>query len=377
MPFMKNIFLGVIALLVFTNAHAQTSNTKPVIANLLVGTYTKKGSKGIYVFNFDTATGKATQLSATDSCDNPSFLTISKDKQFVYAVNETSNGMLSAFAFNNNKLKLLQQKPTKGADPCYIALSPDEHTIFVANYSGGSITQFHRFADGRISNPQQHVQHNGSSINASRQEKAHVHGTFFSPNGKYLLTPDLGMDQVAIYPYSNSTSLPLDIQKTSFIQSTPGAGPRHLAFSKNGKFIYIIEELTGSISVYSFTNGKASFVQTVFTHPTNFNGAPGSADIHISPDGLFLYASNRGEENNIAKFPILSNGKLDDKKRTLTPSGGKMPRNFTISQDGNWVLVAHQGTDNIVVFKRDKITGEITNTGNSIKISMPVCLVMF
>ena len=365
-------FIAVIAILFAIQSYAQSP-----VANLLVGTYTAKGSKGIYVFNFDTATGKAIELSHTDSCNNPSFLTISKDKQFVYAVNETSNGMISAFAFNNNKLKLLQQKSTKGADPCYITLSPDQHNIFVANYSSGNITQFHRFANGLVSNAQQTIQHTGRSIDTSRQEKAHVHGTFFTPNGGYLLTPDLGMDQVSIYPYAQNASLPLDTEKTTVIDSKPGAGPRHLAFSNNGKFIYVIEELTGSISVYSFAKGKTTFIQTVYTHPTSFSGKPGSADIHISPDGLFLYASNRGAENNIAKFPILSNGKLDENKRTLTPSGGKMPRNFTISEDGNWVLVAHQGTDNISIFKRDKLNGELTNTGNTIKVSMPVCLVLF
>jgi 6-phosphogluconolactonase len=346
-------------------------------ANLLVGTYTQKGSKGIYVFNFDTATGKAIELSHTDSCMNPSFLTISKDKQFVYAVNESSQGMVSSFALKNNQLVPLQKKSTNGADPCYITLSPDEHSIFVANYSGGSITQFHRFADGLISNAQQFIQHEGKSVNPARQEKAHVHGTFFSPNGNYLLTPDLGMDQVNIYPYSSNTSLPLDISKSKTIISTPGAGPRHIAFSKNGRFIYVMEELTGSISVYNFLKGQASFIQTVFTHDKTYKGKPGSADIHLSPDGLFLYASNRGDENNIAKFSILSNGKLDEQHMALYSTQGIKPRNFTISEDGNWLLVANQDSDNIVVFRRNKTNGNLINTGNTIKVSMPVCLVLF
>jgi 6-phosphogluconolactonase len=346
-------------------------------ANLLIGTYTQKGSNGIYVFSFDTATGKATELSHTDSCTSPSFLTISKDKQFVYAVNETSQGMVSAFSLQNNKLALLQQKATNGADPCYITLSPDEHNLFVANYTGGSITQFHRFADGLISNAQQHIQHSGKSINTLRQEKAHVHGTFFTPNGNYLLTPDLGMDQISIYPYHQNASLPLEATNAKSIISKSGAGPRHIAFSKNGQHLYIIEELTGSISVYNFINGQATLIQTVYTHPKTFKGAPGSADIHISPDGLFLYASNRGEENNIAKFPVLNNGKLDESKLSLYPTLGNKPRNFTISADGNWLLVANQDSDNIVVFKRNKITGNLTNSGNTIKVSMPVCLVLF
>lgn len=369
---MKYIFGAIIAILFCLHTNAQTLK-----ANLLVGTYTKKESKGIYVYNFDTAAGKAILLSHTDSSTNPEFLTITKDRQFVYAVNETKDGMVAAYSFKENKLNLLQLKSVKSEDPCYITLSPDEHNLFVANYSGGSITQFHRFADGLISNAQQFIQHVGKSVNEKRQDKAHVHGAFFSPKGDYLLTPDLGMDQVFIYPYNNNNSNPLDLSKSNSIVSKPGAGPRHLAFSLNGKFIYVTEELTGSVSVYGFVNDKASFLQTVFTHPSNYNGAPGTADIHVSPNGKYLYVSNRGEENNIAKFPILSNGKLDDKKMKLFSTLGKRPRNFTISGDGNWLLVANQDTDNIIVYKINKATGDLINTGNSISVSMPVCLVMF
>ena len=346
-------------------------------ANLLIGTYTQKGSKGIYVYSFDTATGKAVALGHTDSCVSPSFLTITKDKQFVYAVNETAEGKVSVFSLINNKLSLLQQRVTNGADPCYITLSPDQHNVFVANYSGGSITQFHRFADGLLSNAQQFIQHVGKSVNAARQEKAHVHGTFFSPNGDYLLTPDLGMDQVSIYPYQNASNLPLDIAKAKTIYSKPGAGPRHIAFSKNGKFIYVVEELTGSISVYNFAKGQTNLLQTTFTHASNFAGTPGSADIHLSPDGLFLYASNRGSENNIVKFPVLPNGKLDEKHLAFFPSGGSKPRNFTISEDGNWLLAANQDTDNVTIFRINKTNGDLTNTGNTIHVSMPVCVVLF
>ncbi len=352
------------------------ANLKAQNANLLVGTYTQRESKGIYVFNFDTATGKAVLLSHTDSSSNPEYLTITKDKQFVYAVNETANGMVAAYSFKDNKLNLLQLKSVKSADPCYITLSPDEHNLFVANYTGGSITQFHRFADGLISNAQQFIQHNGKSIHPTRQDKPHVHGAFFSPKGDYLLTPDLGMDQVFVYPYQNS-NVPLDIPKSTVIKSKPGAGPRHIAFSKNGNILYVIEELSGSISVYNFNKGAASLLQNVNTHVASYKGEPGSADIHISPDGKYLYASNRGEENNIAKFPILPNGKLDEKQMSLFPTLGKRPRNFTISGDGNWLLVANQDTDNIIVYKINKTTGDLINTGNSISVSMPVCLVMF
>jgi 6-phosphogluconolactonase len=365
-------YIYCFGLLFLANNALQAQN-----ANLLIGTYTQKGSQGIYVFNFDTATGKAIELSHTDSISNPEFLTITKDKQFVYATNETKDGMVSVFSLKGSKLTLLQQKSTKSADPCYISLSPDEHNLIVANYSGGSITQFHRFADGLISNAQQFIQHEGKSVNPARQEKAHVHGTFFSPKGDYLLTPDLGMDKVFVYPYSNTSPTPLDINNVKKIKFQPGAGPRHLAFSKSGKFLYVSEELTGSISVYNFNKGNVIFLQRVLTHPNNYNGAPGTADIHVSPDGKYIYVSNRGDENNIAKFPILSNGKLEEKQMKLFSTLGKRPRNFNISPDGNWLLAANQDTDNIAVFKINKQTGDLTDTGNTIHVSMPVCVLFY
>jgi 6-phosphogluconolactonase len=360
-----------------TPAQTIAPATTALSANLLVGTYTKKGSKGIYVLSFDTATGKATEISHTDGANNPSFLTISKDHGQVYAVNEDSDGKVSVYSFIDNKLNLIQEKTSKGADPCYITLSPDQTNLLVANYSGGNITSYHRFADGRLSNPQQFIQHEGKSVNEARQEKAHVHGIFFSPDGKYVLTPDLGMDEISIYPYQIKNGPPLQIQKTSKIQSSPGAGPRHLCFSSNGNYLYIIEELTGSISVYRFNKGIASFIQKVYTHPKSFRGVAGSADIHLSPDGLFLYASNRGDENNIVSFKVLQNGKLEEKTIQYTSTEGKAPRNFTISKDGNWLLVANQNSDNIIAFRRNIQTGALTSTGVSIKLSMPVCLLFY
>ena len=346
-------------------------------ANLLVGTYTNKGSKGIYVFKFDTATGKATELSHTDSAINPSFLTISKDKQFVYAVNESNEGQVSSYALKDDKLILLQKKSTRGANPCHITLSPDQRSLFVANYSEGSLTSFHRTADGLISNARQIIKHKGSSINTTRQEKAHVHGSFIAPTGNYLLTTDLGMDETTIYPYSQASTPLLEESKAKVIKASPGSGPRHLVFSNNGRFIYILEELMGSISVYNFNKGQATFLQKVVMHPADFKDNFGSADIHLSPDGLFLYASNRGSENNIVKFPVLKNGKLADKQIKYYSTKGIGPRNFTLSSEGNWLLVANQNSDNITILKRDKITGDLIATGNSIKVSMPVCLVLF
>jgi len=346
-------------------------------ANLIVGTYTQKGSKGIYLFHFDTATGKAVELSHTDNVINPSFLAITKDKQYVYAVNETSEGAVSAFSLKNNHLQFINQVPTKGADPCYISIAPDQKNIFVANYSGGSISQFYKFADGSISKLRQHIQHKGSSIHPDRQKSAHVHGSFISPDGHYLLTPDLGMDQVFIYPFSTTKNPPLDIDKSTSIKSQAGAGPRHLCFSKNGRYLYILEELSGNIAVYQFQKGNAQLIQTIAAHPEPFKTQAGSADIHMSPNGKYVYVSNRGEENNLVKLNVLPDGKLDGQTKQYTSTQGIKPRNFTISADGKWLLVANQDSDNIVVFKINPNNGELIPTNSSIKLSMPVCLVLF
>lgn len=364
------VLIASICLLKTVDSFGQT-------ANLLVGTYTQKGSNGIYLFKFDTTTGKATQISHTKNISNPSFLAITKDKQYVYAVNENTQGSLSAFSLSNNQFTLINQVATKGADPCYISISKDQKNIVVANYSGGSIAQFYRFADGRVSNVRQIIQHKGSSINATRQEKSHVHGSFFSPDGNYLITPDLGMDQVAIYPFQSKINPPINISKATYIQTIAGSGPRHLSFSKDGKQIYLVAELTGTVAVYQFNNGNATLLQTVKTHPANYNGAAGTADIHVAPNGKYLYVSNRGAENNIVKFPILPNGRLAEQNAIYFPTQGNSPRNFTISEDGKWLLVANQNTDNIVVFKINESTGDLIATGNSIKVSMPVCLVLF
>lgn len=353
--------------------------SKAQTTNLLVGTYTQKGSKGIYLYHLDTATGQLKEMGHTDSVSNPSYLAISGDKQFVYAVNENEMGSISAFALNaaKNQLQFLNKVETKGAHPCHISISPDEKNIFVANYTGGSLTSFHRFADGRLSNAQQFIQNEGASKHPTRQTKAHVHGSFFSPDGKWLLVNDLGMDQTQIYPYQKSIHPPLIQSSVQNLKSEAGSGPRHLSFSKNGQSIYVLEELTGTISVYAFQNGIAKLVQRISSSNLVSKESPGSADIHLSPDGKFLYASNRGKENNIVQFQINQKGLLNIASKKHTPSGGIMPRNFTISADGKWLLVANQASNNIVVFKRNLTTGNLTKMPTNTTVSMPVCLVLF
>lgn len=345
---------------------------------LFVGTYTSGNSKGIYVYHFNAKTGTADWVSNTEKADNPSYLALAPDGRHLYAVNEINqngSGQVTAYNFDpvNGILSFLNKQSSGSQDPCHISVTKDAKWALVANYSGGSLASFPLETNGVISSYTQHIVHEGSSINSQRQEKAHVHSVFLSPDEKFLLTPDLGIDKVNIYQFDTYLKTPLHNSAQKFISCEPGSGPRHLEFSPSGKFLYIIEELSGTVSVHSFNNGNTKFIQRIATHPADFNGQPGSADIHISQDGRFLYASNRGKENNIAIF------RIDQNKGTLSsigyePTKGEGPRNFVIDPTGNFLLVANQITSTVEIFKRDRNSGLLKHTGNNIPIPNPVCL---
>lgn len=347
---------------------------------LFAGTYTGTGSKGIYVYTFNVSTGKAQWVSNTDSVTNPSYLTVSRNGNYVYSVNETNGanpGRVSAFSFNkkNGKLHFLNSQVSGGDDPCYVATSADDKWLAVANYSGGSTAIFPLNKNGTLQPFAQLIQNTGSSVNKDRQEKAHVHETVFSPDDKYLLTPDLGQDKIMIYKFNPFAKKPLTPSEPPYASIKPGSGPRHITFHPDKKFAYLINELSGFVIVYKYNNGKLEEVQTISAHPEEFKGVIGSAEIETSPDGKFLYVSNRGDENTITIFSINSiSGKL--KLLGYQPTNGKGPRHFIIDPTGNYLLVAHQDSDNIVVFKRDKKSGLIKETGEQIKVPKPVCLQM-
>ena len=364
----------LLPLLIFMSFYSPAQNFY-----LLIGTYTQKGSKGIYVYRFNAATGKAEWVSNTDSAKSPSFLAISPDKTHIYSVNETggNQGMVSAYSFDRSsgQLSFMNQQPTGGAGACHLAISNDNKWVTVANYGGGSLAAFSVNKDGSLNPSAQVIQHEGSSVNKQRQDKPHVHQTIFSPRQDYLFAPDLGLDKISIYAFNSGASKPLSPAGTPFAAVGAGNGPRHLTFHPNGKFAYLIEEMSGSVGAYSYSNGKLTLLQHLDTHPEGFKGVIGSAEVEVSPDGKFLYASNRGDENNLAIFSIdPASGKLQLKGYQSTL--GKAPRHFTIDPTGEYLLAANQDTDNIVIFKRNKQTGMLQETGEQIKVSMPVCLLL-
>ena len=366
---MKNLYVALLS--VFTLATIQAQENK---FNLIVGTYTKNcESKGIYVYEFDSKTGVFGFKSSTENILNPSYLTISNDTKFVYSVSEKDKkSTASAFKFDSKsgKIDLINSEFSKGQNGCYII--NDEKNIITANYSSGSISVFGKNRDGSIAEVKQVVQHTGKSINEKRQDAPHAHMVFFSPDKKYVLANDLGTDKVYVYQYDkNSSSTNLVLK--SDVEVKPGSGPRHLIFSKEGEYVYVLQELDGTITSFQYAKGILKKVSETTVVASDFKGDVGAADIHISPDGKFLYATNRGTANDISAFKIEKNGILKFVQRTSTL--GKGPRNFAIDPTGNYLLVGHQYSNDIVIFKRDKKTGSITATGKKIELCSPVCLV--
>lgn len=346
---------------------------------ILIGTYTQTGSKGIYVYRFDEKTGKASWVSNTDGVDNPSYLAVSANGKNVYAVNETHGDnppMVSAFSFDQitGELKLINQQPSGGDDPCYISVTRDGKWVAAGNYSGGNLSIYKTGESGSLHPASQVIQHIGKSLNEKRQEKAHVHSTVFTPDENYLLVADLGMDKIMSYVFNPGSDNPLQPASPAFTNTEAGSGPRHLVFHPGKAIVYLMEELSGTVAVFDYADGKLEMIEKVPTHAEDFKGTIGSADIHVSPDGKFLYASNRGDQHSISIFSINRKGKLKfvSEQSTL----GKAPRNFFIHSNGKYLLAANQESDEVVIFRRNKRTGLLTDTGNRISVPKPVCVKM-
>ena len=357
--------LTVLTFFFTLNANAQNYN-------LLIGTYTNKGnSDGIYVYNYDTQTAE-TKLKSSVKTINPSYLAVSKDKKFIYAVNEDGkNSTISSFKFNSKdgKLTFLDKRSSEGADPCYVTTNGNQ--VIVANYSGGSLAAFYTSVDGKFLNPNQVIKHTGKSIDPKRQLSAHVHQVQLTPDKKYLIANDLGEDQIYSYKIAATHARELTLHKV--IKTNAGSGPRHLAFTPNGKFAYLAHEFNGKITAYSYVNGNFEKLHEVETVAKDFKGKIDGADIHVSADGKFLYETNRGDLNTISLFAIANDGKLTFIETISTL--GKGPRNFAIDPSGNHLLVAHQYTNDVVIFNRDSKTGKLKDSGKRINVGVPVCLV--
>ena len=348
-----------------------------------VGTYTEDGSKskGIYVYRFDPNTEEITDLGLAGETTNPSFVAPHPNGKLLYAVNEVgkykgpNSGGVSAFSIDHGsgKLTFLNEVASRGADPCYITVDRTGKYVLVANYTGGSVAVFPILVDGKLGEASAFVQHTGHGPNAERQEGPHAHSIDLSPNNRFAMVDDLGLDELLVYKFDSAKGS-LTPNDPPFTKVEAGAGPRHFVLRPDGKFAYVIAEMGHTVTVFSndAANGKLQVVQTVPTLPKDFKGRNDDAEIQVHPSGKFLYASNRGEDTIVVYA-------IDGAKGTLTqvasvPTGGKEPRSFEIDPTGTLLFAENQNSNNIVVFKIDQKTGNLTPTGKVLEVASPVCL---
>lgn len=347
----------------------------PRIQKFYVGTYTSEGAKGINLCTFNSESGEIELLKTFPGVDNPSFLKLSPDKKYLYVVSETAEsdskpGSVYAYKVEKNgDLTLLNSQLSNGDNPCHVDVSPDGKHVLVSNYSSGTVSLFAVEKDGSLSPAVQTIQNEGSGPNKVRQEAPHAHSSKFSPFSNEIFNADLGTDHLNIFHLEDETLMQ---EGQTFVQIPPGSGPRHFVFYPNGKTIFVINELSSTITVVNKIHDQWDAGQNISTLPANFKGESFCADIHLSKDSRFLYGSNRGH-NSIAIF------KVNEKDETLemlgtVPVEGNWPRNFGITPDGKWLLAANQRSGNITVFQIDTENGKLTYSGNEIKLPAPVCI---
>ena len=337
---------------------------------LLIGTYTAKESKGIHIYKFNSQTGDSEFVNEFE-VENPSFQVVSNNGKFVYSVSESGNdSKVTAFAFDKkiSKLTMLNAQSTD-ADPCHIAIDKTNRLLTVANYSGGSVSVFTVNEDGSI-NPATTYRFEGQGANLVRQEKPHLHNTIFSPDQRFVLANDLGTDHIYSFEVKETDDGRLTLSEAVSHSLPPETGPRHSVFHPNGQFLYMLSELSGEVFVFNYEKetGTLSQVQTILADSLK---AGGSADIHITPDGNYLYASNRLKGDGLAIFSV------DKETGRLAKIGYQPtdihPRNFLITADGKFLLVANRDSNTVQLFMINS-NGLLTNINKEIKLSMPVCL---
>jgi 6-phosphogluconolactonase len=346
------------------------------------GTYTGTKSQGIYVSRFDSTTGKLSPPELAAKTTNPTFLAIAPGGNFLYTVSEVDQiggkrtGAVDAFALDakSGRLTPLNRQNSGGSGPCHVAVDATDKCLLVANYGGGSIAALPINPDGSLGEAATTMQHTGSSVNTNRQSGPHAHFILPSPDNRFTLDCDLGLDKIFIN-HLDASAAKLTPNEPAFTTVDPGSGPRHLLFSLDVKFVYLINELAGTITVFSYNaeNAGMTQVQTISTLPRDFSGNNTDAEIALHPSGKFLYASNRGHDS-IAVFAVdQTTGKLTFVEHQSTM--GRTPRNFAIDQTGHWLLAENQGSDLVVVFAIDSDTGKLRPTGQSISVGAPVCAV--
>jgi len=346
-----------------------------------VGTYTTNNSKGIYLYRLHWSSGELELITSTSGVTNPSFLAIAPGRRHLYAVNEVEefagqqSGAVSAFAIDQRtgELRLLNQQASRGGAPCYLVVDRTGKFVLVANYSGGNVAVLPIRVDGGLGAASDVKQDIGSSVNPARQTGPHAHCIVLDPQNRFAYVCDLGTDKIMVYGFDRRRGK-LNQGAIPWVKANPGAGPRHLTFHPGGRYAYVINELNETVTVFlqDQSQGYLREIQTVATLSGEVTSADTGADIHASPDGRFLYCSNRGHDS-ITAFMI------HPQRGTLTlidhvSTGGKTPRNFAIDPTGTFLLVGNQNSNNILTFRLDPKTGLPRATGGVVELPSPVCI---
>jgi 6-phosphogluconolactonase len=347
-----------------------------------VGTYTKGPGDGIFLYTLDMKSGELTPAGIGPKVESPSFLAIHPSRKYLYAVNEIGNyqgkdsGSVSAYSIEpkTGKLTLLNVQTSGGSAPCHISVDRAGKNALIANYSGGSVAVLPIKSDGSLAPASAFIQHKGTGPDASRQEGPHAHSINLDPSNKYAFAADLGLDKVLVYRF--------DAAKGTLTPSDPpaaivagGSGPRHFAFHPSGRFAYVINEMKSTITGFAYDGaGKLTELETVSSIPGGPVPGNSTAEVQVSPNGKFLYGSNRGH-NSIVIY------RIDPNSGRLTYVGnestrGKVPRNFGIDPTGTFLIAANQESGNVEVFRMDPDTGKLTHTGHSAQLTTPVCVRM-
>lgn len=361
---------------------------------IYVGTYTEpivfgtgkilegKG-KGIYRYRLDRKSGALEHLDTTTGVVNPSYLAFDPSRRFLYTVNELKTwqdrptGTVSAFAITpSGALTFLNRQMTHGTDPCHVEVASNGRHVFVANFMSGSVCVLPLLADGSLAPASDFIQHQGASIDPNRQRGPHAHSLIFDASQRYAFVPDLGLDKLAAYVYDPLRGK-LEQHAHAWFKTTPGAGPRHLAFRPDGRYAYLINELDSTLSAlaYDAVSGCFSELQTVPTLPVGYTGQSTCADVHVSPCCRFVYASNRGHDSIVVHRIDPDSGRLSLVGHVATQ--GMTPRNFAVDPQGAFVLVANQDSDTIVSFRIDEQSGMLAPTGQITPVPTPVCIKFF
>jgi 6-phosphogluconolactonase len=379
--FLRSVGSGSLGLALSDNLHARSYSSKSQEVLVYVGTYTTGKSEGIYLYRMNLSSGELKHVSTTAGVVNPSFLTVDPRRRYLYAVNEVTDfagktdGAVSAFAIDRNTsaLQFLNQQSSLGGAPCYVTIDHTGRFVLVANYAGGNVSVLSVEHDGRLGGAADMDQHQGSSVNADRQEGPHAHSIVLDKANRYAYSCDLGTDRIMIYRFDSNKGT-LTPNKQPWVRVKPGAGPRHFTFHPSGLYGYVMNELDATVTAFRCDRaaGTLQEVQTVHTLPEGFSEVNATADIHVSPSGKFLYGSNRGH-NSIVVFEIDDRtGKLRLIQHVATQ--GRTPRNFAIDPTGRFLLAANQESDTIVTFRIDPANGRLKPTGHITEVPSPVCL---